>query len=221
MCIAVTLEVSSRLRVPAGVGSCPCLPAPTCSWPAVPLVRPGVRGLAVEWGFRLSLAPRRSCTRDAHLQLAGVLLVLQAGRRGRAGHPPSCPGQAEPRISPSTHRAWGLQHSPPREPKQGGSGQPPPTATLGCPQDRTPTLSASSGTRCCTRSSTYMLGCSHMLRRTQLGGARISSSTQRPGAPPRCSGNQIRPPSYPVRPKAQGPQGVPRAGSTRQTPRVS
>lgn len=29
------------------------------------------------------------------------------------------------------------------------------------------TLSASSGTRCCTRSSTYMLGCGYELRRTQ------------------------------------------------------
>lgn len=29
------------------------------------------------------------------------------------------------------------------------------------------TLSASSGTRCCTRSSTYMLECSYELRRTQ------------------------------------------------------
>lgn len=34
------------------------------------------------------------------------------------------------------------------------------------------TLSASSGTRCCTRSSTYMLECGYELRRTQNGRSR-------------------------------------------------
>lgn len=60
----------------------------TCPWSPVPPLQPGVRGLAVRrvLGQRLTPLGRWAC--DAHLQLAGVLLVLWAVGKVRAGQAP-------------------------------------------------------------------------------------------------------------------------------------
>lgn len=132
---------------------------PTCCQSPVPFLWPGVRGLAVRRMLWQGLAPLGHRALDAHLQLAGVLLVLREAAGGEGGppwedaSPPWCPPPplhleglpwsrqlrpacgSEPGVPRpiSAHKGAGDHHrEPPRpEPEEGWRGAQPSGAVGG------------------------------------------------------------------------------------------
>lgn len=117
---------------------------PTCCQSPVPFLWPGVRGLAVRRMLWQGLAPLGHRALDAHLQLAGVLLVLREAAGGEGGATlggcfptlvpaPSSPSRGTPMEQTAETCLWlragGPQaHQRPQGSRRPSSGAPPPRA---------------------------------------------------------------------------------------------